>query len=122
MERKHDAYLRVLDPGDNATGGGAASAVAGAMGAGLVGMVARLSVGKKNLPEPDSFYEDADEKAQALVARLLNGSNEDSAAFDRVMAAFRMPKGSDEERAARSEAIQVATGPCGPEGPCRGQQ
>ena len=105
----YTAFLRVLDPADNATGGGAASAVAGAMGAALVGMVARLSVGKKNMPEPDSFYQDIDRRAQELAAALMAGSNQDSAAFDRVMAAFRMPKSTDEEKAARRAAIQQAT-------------
>jgi formiminotetrahydrofolate cyclodeaminase len=103
------AFTRVLDPNDNATGGGAASAVAGAMAAALVGMVARVSVGKKNMPEPDAFYQDMDAKAQALSNTLLDGSNADSTAFDRVMDAFRLPKSTDEEKAVRSAAIQQAT-------------
>ena len=80
------AFTRVLDPTDNVTGGGAASAVAGSMAAALVGMVARVSVGKKNMPEPDAFYQAIDAEAQALSLTLLEGSNADSAAFDRVMA------------------------------------
>ncbi len=109
MNETYNAFLRVLDPKDNATGGGAASAVSGAMGAGLVGMVSRLSVGRKNMPEPASFYEDVDQQAQGLAAALMAGSNEDSAAFDKVMAAFRSPKSTDEEKAARRQAIQDAT-------------
>lgn len=103
------AFTRVLDPADNVTGGGAASAIAGSMAAALVGMVARVSIGKKNMPEPDAFYQDLDAQAQALSTTLLEGSNADSAAFDRVMASYRLPKATDEEKAARSAAIQQAT-------------
>jgi len=109
MTPSHLAFTRILDPNDNATGGGAASAVAGAMAAALVGMVARVSVGKKNMPEPDAFYQAIDAQAQALSNTLLDGSNADSAAFDKVMDAFRLPKSTDEEKTARSAAIQQAT-------------
>lgn len=102
------AFTRVLDSTDNVTGGGAASAVAGAMAAALVGMVARVSAGKKNMPDPDAFYQDIDAQAQALSTTLLEGSNADSAAFDRVMDAYRLPKATDEEKAARTAAIQKA--------------
>lgn len=102
------AFHRILDPTDNVTGGGAASAVAGSMAAALVGMVARVSVGKKNMPEPDAFYQAIDAEAQSLSTTLLEGSNADSAAFDRVMDAYRLPKATDEEKAARTVAIQHA--------------
>jgi formiminotetrahydrofolate cyclodeaminase len=102
------ALTRILDPADNATGGGAASAVAGAMAAALVGMVARVSIGKKNMPEPDDFYAGIDRQAQASALDLLAGSNADSEAFDRVMEAFRLPKDTDEQKAARTAAIQQA--------------
>ncbi len=102
-----NAFERVIDPNDNATGGGAASAVAGAMAAGLVGMVARLSR-KKPLPEYDHFYETINTRAMSLTIILMKGSNEDSLAFDRVMAAFRMSKETEAEKAERSRAIQSA--------------
>ncbi len=109
MDEKFFAFLRVIDPEDNVTGGGAASAVAGAMGASLVGMVARLSAGKKNMPEPDSYYRAVDQKTQRLMLDLFEGSNADSRAFDAVMAAYRLPKETDEEKAVRIAAIQTAT-------------
>ncbi len=103
------AFTRILDPADNATGGGAASAVAGAMAAALVGMVARVSIGKKTMPELDDFYERINQQGQALATALMDGSNADSAAFDRVMEAFRLPKETDEQKVARTAAIQRAT-------------
>lgn len=109
MEEKFTAFLRVIDPADNVTGGGAASAAAGAMAASLVGMVARLSVGRKNMAHPDAFYEETDRQARALSDALFAGSNADSAAFDAVMAAFRLPRETDSEKNERSAAIQAAT-------------
>ena len=109
MDDKLTAFLRVIDEEDNATGGGAASAVAGAMAASLVGMVARLSVGKKNMPYEDGEYATVNEQAQRLSAELFSGSNADSSAFDAVMTAFRLPKATEDEKAIRSRAIQEAT-------------
>ncbi len=100
-----EAFTRVLDPEDNATGGGTASAVAGAMAAGLVGMVARVSKGKPDL-ETDDFYAAIDTEAQQLTRDLMQGGREDSEAFGAVMRAFTLPKCTDEEKAARSTAIQ----------------
>lgn len=102
------AFLRVIDPEDNQTGGGAASAIAGAMAASLVGMVARLSVGRKNLPETDDYYQAMDVEAQNLGKRLFRISNQDSSAFDEVMTAYRMPRSTEEEKKTRSKAIQTA--------------
>ncbi|HSM09656.1 MAG TPA: cyclodeaminase/cyclohydrolase family protein [Gemmatimonadota bacterium] len=104
-EAQIDAFLKVLDPQDDSTGGGAASAVTGAMGAGLAGMVARVSKGKPDM-EPDEFYDEIDERAQQLTRELLAGAADDSTAFEAVMAGFRMPKDTDEQKAARSTAIQ----------------
>ena len=70
------AFLKVLDPRDTTTGGGTASAVAGAMAGALVAMVARLSIGKDGM-EPDRFYEDVAAKATALSGELFDGGRED---------------------------------------------
>lgn len=106
-EGQIEALLKVLDPEDNSTGGGAASAVAGAMAAGLAGMVARVSRGKPEMG-PDDFYDEVDGEARRLTGELMQGAEEDSTAFEAVMAGFRMPKETDEQKAARSEAIQDA--------------
>ena len=99
------AFLKVVDAEDDQTGGGTAAAVAGAMAAGLAGMVSRLSVGKDGM-EPDPYYHEIDAEAQVLTGALLRGGREDSEAFGAVMRAFTLPKCTDEEVAARSAAIQ----------------
>jgi len=99
------AFLKVVDAEDDQTGGGTAAAVAGAMAAGLAGMVARLSVGRDGM-EPDPYYHEIDAEAQALTGALLRGGREDAEAFGAVMRAFTLPKCTDEEVAARSAAIQ----------------
>jgi len=101
------AFLKVLDPQDTTTGGGTASAVAGAMAGALVAMVARLSMGKDSM-EPDRFYDDVAAEAENLSAGLFDGGYEDAQAFTAVRNAFRLPKKTDEEITARRKAIQAA--------------
>ncbi len=105
MEKNLNAFLKVLDSQDNSTGGGSASSIAGAMAAGLAGMVARLSMGKKDL-EPSDHYEAIARQAEKLSTDLLAGSNKDSDAFALVSDAFGLPKETDEEKTARSQAIK----------------
>jgi formiminotetrahydrofolate cyclodeaminase len=101
------AFHRVLDPADNTTGGGAASAIAGAMAAALVSLVARLSIGK-GFTEMEPHYPMLGAEAEALVNELLAGADADARAFDAVSAAYRLPKSSEEERTRRSAFIQEA--------------
>jgi formiminotetrahydrofolate cyclodeaminase len=107
MDQNINALLRVMDATDNTTGGGTASSIAGAMAAGLAAMVARLSMGKKDLA-PREHYESIAAEAEKLCADLFNGGHEDAAAFDEVRAAYRLPKDTAEDKAARSRAIQEA--------------
>lgn len=106
MNPNLEAFLRVMDPEDNQTGGGSACAVAGAMAAGLVGMVARLSIGRNSMPHPDQFYHQVDGEAQRLSRELFDGCSADAQAFDAVMQAYRLPKGTDTQREQRQAAIQ----------------
>ncbi len=99
------AFLKVMDVSDNSTGGGSASAIAGAMAAGLAGMVARLSMGKKGLASTE-HYEKIAVRAETLCKALFDGGRRDSDAFAVVSAAFGMPRGTDTEKAARSAAIK----------------
>ena len=72
-------------------------------------MVAALTFGKKGYTEHDARMDEIGVWAQALKDRLLAAMDEDTLAFDRVMAGFRLPKGTDEERATRQRAIEEAT-------------
>ncbi len=91
-----------------APGGGSVAALMGALGASLGGMVANLSAGKRGWDEKLEFFSDWAVKAQQLKDELLFLVDEDTAAFNRVMAAFGLPKESAEEKAARTKAIQAA--------------
>jgi formiminotetrahydrofolate cyclodeaminase len=106
MNENIEAFLKVLDPADNTTGGGTASAVAGAMAAGLAAMVARLSIGKAGM-EPEEFYLERNEALASLSEALFAGAQQDSEAFSAVSQAFKLPKATEEEKAARSQAIQA---------------
>ncbi len=107
MQDNLAAFLKVLDPHDNSTGGGSASAIAGAMAAALVAMVARLSIGKKGM-NAESFYTGIAAEAEVLAAGLFSGARLDSEAFDRVSAAYRLPKQTPEQRTARTARIGEA--------------
>ncbi len=107
MDQNIKAFLRVLDASDNSTGGGTASGIAGAMAAGLAAMVARLSIGKKDLA-PREHYEKIATQAEAIAGKLFSGGREDAAAFDRVSSAYKLPKETDENKASRSLEIQKA--------------
>ncbi len=91
-----------------APGGGSVAALMGALGASLGGMVANLSAGKRGWDEQLKFFSDWAVQGQQLKDELLFLVDEDTAAFNKVMAAFGLPKDSAEEKAARFKAIQSA--------------
>jgi len=91
-----------------APGGGSVAALMGALGASLGGMVANLSAGKRGWDDKLPFFSDWAVTGQQLKDELLLLVDEDTAAFNKVMAAFALPKDSTEEKAARSAAIQTA--------------
>ena len=100
------AFLDVLASDSPTPGGGAVAGLAGAAGAALIEMVVRLTLGKDD-------YADVGERMGAVLAEaetarteFLDLADRDAIAFDGVMAAFKMPKGTDAEKAARAEAIQ----------------
>ena len=91
-----------------APGGGSVAALMGALGASLGGMVANLSAGKRGWGDKLAYFSDSAVKAQTLKDELLYLVDEDTAAFNKVMDAFGLPKESPEEKAARSTAMQIA--------------
>jgi formiminotetrahydrofolate cyclodeaminase len=97
-----------------APGGGSCAAQAGSVGAALVAMVARLSVGRQDPAVPGAIAPDDElarvvAEADELRERLVALVDEDTAAFDAVMAALRLPKADDEQRQTRSAALRKAT-------------
>ena len=92
-----------------APGGGTISAYMGALGAALGTMVANLSAHKAGWDERWKEFSDSADEGQRLMEELLHLVDEDTAAFNRIMAAFGMPKSTEEEKALRSAAIQEAT-------------
>ena len=95
-----------------APGGGSAAALEGALGAALTAMVCGLTVGKKKYAEFQELTEEAQKKATDLKARFVDVMDRDTEAFNVVSAAFGMPKATDEEKAARSAAIQKGLEGC----------
>ncbi len=92
-----------------APGGGSVSAYMGSLGAALGTMVANLSAHKPGWDDKWEFYSQWAAKGQDITAELLFLVDEDTNAFNRILEAFSMPKSTDTEKAARSEAIQTAT-------------
>src|SRR5437588_11020448 len=91
-----------------APGGGSVAALMGALGVSLGGMVANLSAGKRGWEDQLSYFSDWAVKAQQLKDEMLLLVDEDTAAFNKVMAAFALPKGSAAEKSTRAAAIQSA--------------
>ena len=92
-----------------APGGGSISAYMGALGAALACMVANLSAGKRGWESRWKEFSDWAEEAQQLMKELLALVDEDTAAFNRLMGAMRMPKSSPEQIEERDAAIEAAT-------------
>ena len=92
-----------------APGGGSISAYMGALGAALGTMVANLSSHKAGWDARWKEFSDWADQGQAVMKELLALADEDTAAFDKIMAALGMPKGSAEEQKARAEALEAAT-------------
>lgn len=89
-------------------GGGTAAAIAGAMGASLLVMVTGLAKSKNNLDDEKAALAAARAALEPIISRLTELADADSHAFDAVMAAYRLPRATDEDKAARSAAIQAA--------------
>ena len=111
-ELKTSEFVDLLASDAPAPGGGSAAALEGALGAALTAMVCGLTVGKKKYAEFQELAEEAQKKATDLKARFVDVMDRDTEAFNVVSAAFGMPKATDEEKAARSAAIQEGLKGC----------
>ena len=101
-----ESFLEALASKSATPGGGSAVAVLGAMGAALVSMVANLTIGKKNYEEVEGEMREILAASERLRVEILNLVAADISAFDQVMAAYGLPKDTDQEKAARSAVIQ----------------
>jgi len=90
-------------------GGGSAAAFSAAMGAGLISMVAGLTLGKKKYAEVEAQMQAIRVHAEKLREELTYAVEDDAGAFEAVMGAYRLPKDTDEEKTARTASIQSAT-------------
>jgi formiminotetrahydrofolate cyclodeaminase len=101
-------FLQELGSNSPAPGGGSIAALAGALGGALTTMVCRLTVGNSKYTEVQGEVEIILAEAQQLVASLTQAVDADTEAFNKVMAAYKLPKATDDQKALRSEAIQQA--------------
>lgn len=104
-------FIDELASNSPAPGGGSVAALCGSLGASLTSMVFNLTVGKKAYlalgEEERASVDEGLVKANELKDKFLKLMNEDTEAFNKLMAAFKMPKETEVEKAARSEQIQI---------------
>jgi formiminotetrahydrofolate cyclodeaminase len=100
-------FLDELASGTPTPGGGSAAAASGAMGAALVSMVCNLTIGREKFAEVEARMKETLARSEALRAELIQLIADDAEAYQAVMAAYRLPKGTEEEKTARTEAIQA---------------
>ena len=100
--------LAALASPDPTPGGGTAAAIAGAMGTSLLVMVTGLARSKNNLDQEKAALGVARAALEPISRRLMELADADTQAFNDVMAAYRLAKSTDEEKAARTRAIQAA--------------
>jgi len=103
-----ETFLTQLASAAPTPGGGGAAAISGAMGAALVSMVCNLTIGKKKYVEVEAELKDVLAKSEGLRVVLTGMIGEDVQAFDAVMGAYGLPKGTDDEKLARADKIQAA--------------
>ena len=109
IELKLNEYLDVLLSDAPAPGGGSVSALAGAQGAALLAMVCDLTTSKEKFADDHQLCSEIRKEAGELYEGFAAAIDEDTEAFNLVAAAFKMPKETDEEKAARKKAIADGT-------------
>ena len=107
-DKRVQVFLEELAAASATPGGGSATALAGAMGAALVGMVCRLTIGRERFADVEDELRGVLEEAETLRVRLTELADADTQAFDQVLAAYNLPKETQGEGAARQGAVQGA--------------
>ena len=102
-----EKFLDDLASGRPTPGGGSAAAIIGAMGAALVSMVCNVTIGKKGYEGVEPEMKSVRAESDKLRKRLTEMVSEDVAAFDSLLAAYKLPKSTEEEKTRRSAAIQA---------------
>lgn len=102
-----DVLSKIIDSEDTTVGGGSASALSGAMAGGMIAMVAKLSR-KKPVNFSVEQYDAIAAECDALAKKLQQGCVNDTQAYCMIVDAFKLPKGTEAEKAARSAAVQTA--------------
>ena len=106
-ELKVKDFLSELESSAPVPGGGSVAALSAAIAASLTGMVANLTIGKKNYEDVQGEMETIAKSITAFRIKFTDYIDKDATSFDGVMKAFKLPKGTDEEKAIRSAAIQT---------------
>ena len=107
IDKSLQQYLDDLASSQSTPGGGSASALTGAIGAGLASMVARLTLGKADYADVQQEIEAIVQQTEQLRTRFQQLMQEDIETYGRLSACFKMPRTTDEERLARTQAIQA---------------
>ena len=102
-----DVLSKIIDSEDTTVGGGSASALSGAMAGGMIAMVAKLSR-KKPVNFSVEQYDAIAAECDTLAEKLQQGCVTDTQAYCMIVDAFKLPKGTEAEKAARSAAVQAA--------------
>ncbi len=103
-----DGYLEALASRAPVPGGGSAAALVGAVAAALVAMVGRVTLGRPSLATTDDAVARMITEADEARATLRRAMDEDEAAFSRVIASYRLPRATEDEKRARRMAITIA--------------
>jgi len=101
-------FVTELGSGNATPGGGSVAAFCGALGAALSGMVSKLTVGRERFKQTWQSMEEVKQKAEELTGRFLELVQDDTDAYQKVMAAFGLSKETEEEKASRQAAIEEA--------------
>ena len=107
MQTPVEKFLDELASGNPTPGGGSAAAVMGAMGAALVSMVCNVTIGKRGYEAAEAEMRQVLNESERVRRRLTQMVAEDIAAFDSIMAAYKLPKATDQDKATRAAAIQA---------------